>query len=59
MKTMNVRFPESFPLIELIKFASSHGLDVRLRQDGDLILKDPEVTAKTEGNVIQFRGKQA
>lgn len=56
---MNVIFPESFPIVELIKFASSHGLDVRLRQDGDLILKGPEVEAKTEGNVIQFRGKGA
>lgn len=56
---MNVIFPESFPVIELIKFAAGHGLDVRLRPDGDLILKGPEVEAKTEGNVIQFRGKGA
>lgn len=56
---MNVKFPESFPVVALIKFAADHECDVRLRPDGSLVLKSWNAEEKKQGNVIQFRGKGA
>lgn len=61
---MNVKFPESFPFIELAKFAAEHEMNVVFNRDGGLALKpwaegQEQEHQELADNVIQFRGKGA